>query len=91
MTLKTSISLTDSQAAFAHGLVDAGRYASLSAVLQQGLELLRRENEAHDAEIAALRELLAERAKGPFISNEEGRDRTARMIAKKKAELGLED
>jgi antitoxin ParD1/3/4 len=43
MTAKTSISLTDSQEAFARGLVARGRYASVSAVLQHGLELLRSE------------------------------------------------
>lgn len=41
MTVKSSISLTDDQHAFAKTLVDAGRFASVSAVLQQGVELLR--------------------------------------------------
>jgi antitoxin ParD1/3/4 len=81
MTVKTSISLTDAQEAYARGLVDQGRYPSLSAVLQQGLEMLRLETEAKDAEIAALRALLEERAKGEFISMEEGRKQTERMIA----------
>lgn len=81
MTVKTSISLTDAQEAYARGLVEQGRYPSLSAVLQQGLEMLRSETEAKDAEIAALRALLEERAKGEFISIEEGRKQTERMIA----------
>lgn len=81
MTVKTSISLTDAQEAFARKLVDEGRYASLSAVLQQGLEMLRVETEAKEAEIAALKALLKRRAEGPFISMEEGRKQTERMIA----------
>lgn len=81
MTVKTSISLTDAQEAYARGLVEQGRYPSLSAVLQQGLEMLRSETEAKDAEIAALRALLEERAKGDFILMEEGRKQTERMIA----------
>ena len=81
MTVKTSISLTDAQEAYARKLVQEGRYSSLSAVLQQGLEMLRLETEAKEAEIAALRALLEERAKGEFISMEEGRRQTERMIA----------
>ena len=38
MTVKSSISLTDEQHAFARALVEAGRYASLSAVLQRGVD-----------------------------------------------------
>ncbi len=97
MTAKASISLTDSQEAFARELVAQGRYPSLSAVLQHGLELLRSQSETQEAELAvlkalearargpsdpaALKALLEERAKGPFISMEEGRRQTARMLA----------
>jgi antitoxin ParD1/3/4 len=81
MTVKTSISLTDAQEAYARKLVDEGRYASLSAVLQQGLEMLRAETEAKDAETAALRALLEQRAKGEFISMEESDKEIDRMIA----------
>ena len=87
MTVKTSISLTDSQEAFARDLVERGRYPSLSAVLQHGLEMLRAETEAHEAELAALRALLEERAKGPFVSMEEGRRQTEEMLARKRAAL----
>lgn len=87
MTIKTSISLTDAQGAYAAKLVEEGRYSSLSAVLQQGLELLRLETEAKEAEIAALKALLEERAKGPFISMEEGRKQTEEMLARKRAAL----
>ena len=55
MTAKTSISLTDDQEAYARALVESGRYPSLSAVLQRGLEMLRRDTDIRDAELQALR------------------------------------
>ncbi len=85
MTVKTSVSLTDSQEAFARELVERGRYPSLSAVLQHGLELLRSERELEEAELAALRALLKSRRAGEFISVAKGRERTQRMIRAKKA------
>jgi antitoxin ParD1/3/4 len=84
MTAKTSISLTDAQEAYARDLVARGRYPSLSAVLQHGIELLRAETESQEAETAALKALLEERLRGPFMSVEEGRKRTERMITAKK-------
>ncbi|NTZ89829.1 ribbon-helix-helix domain-containing protein [Agrobacterium tumefaciens] len=89
MSVKASVSISDQQNSFARRLVEEGRYASLSAVVQRGLELLRQETELKDAEIAALRDLLAERGQGEFISMEDGKDRTAAMIAAKKAGYGL--
>ncbi len=80
MTVKTSVSLTDSQEAFARALVKLGRYPSLSAVLQHGLELLRSQREREDAELAALRGLLNARRNGEFIEVMEGRTRTERML-----------
>lgn len=85
MSVKASISLTESQEAYARSLVAEGRYASLSAVLQHGLELLRTQSQTDDA----LRELLAQRRAGDFITAEEGRARTREMIARKRAEPGL--
>ena len=67
MTVKSSISLTDEQYAFARALVDAGRYSSLSAVLQQGVDLLRHRMDADELETEALRELLSRRRKGRFV------------------------
>ncbi|MGH6952291.1 MAG: ribbon-helix-helix domain-containing protein [Vitreimonas sp.] len=92
MTVKTSISLTDSQEAFARELVERGRFPSLSAVLQRGLEMLREETEAHEGELAALRALLEERAKGPFISMEESRAEIEEIIADlKESDFVVED
>lgn len=85
MTVKTSVSLTDSQEAFARELVERGRYPSLSAVLQHGLELLRSQRELEEAELAALRALLKTRRGGEFISVAKGREQTHRMIRAKKS------
>ncbi len=89
MSVKTSISLTASQDTYAREMVAQGRYPSLSAVLQHGLELLKAETEAREAELAALRQLLVHRRTGDFISVEAGRDRTERMLAEIAADDGL--
>lgn len=87
MTVKSSISLTDQQDAFARRLVAEGRYSSLSAVIQHGLELLRRDSEATDA----LRALLEQRQKGPFISMDELQRRVDVALTEKRRDLDLED
>lgn len=75
MTVKSSVSLSDEHHAFAKALVEAGCYPSLSAVLQQGLVLLRQQRDDADADRGALRALLERRAAGPFVSVEEVRQR----------------
>ena len=89
MSVKASVSISEQQEAFARELVNEGRYASLSAVVQRGLELLRQETEMKDAEIAALRSLLKDRAEGEFVTVAEGRKSTEAMIAKKRRAHGL--
>lgn len=89
MSVKASVSITEQQDDFARRLVSDGRYSSLSAVVQRGLELMRSEAEREAVELAALRSFFEERAKGPFISAEEGRVRTKAMIDKKRRALGL--
>ncbi|SMO83960.1 ribbon-helix-helix domain-containing protein [Ruegeria faecimaris] len=85
MSVKASISLTESQDAYARKLVAQGHYASLSAVLQHGLELMREQSQNTDA----LRELLDQRRNGTFTTLEEGKERTKDMIARKRAARGL--
>jgi antitoxin ParD1/3/4 len=68
MSLKSSISLRDDQYAFAKTLVAGGRFASVSAVVQQGLDLLRQQEADGTMDRAALLALLAERAAGAFVS-----------------------
>ena len=88
MTVKSSISLTDEQHAFARALVEAGRYASVSAVLQQGVDMLRQRMDAEEAETAALRALLARRRAGAFVGAEGMDTRLAAMIADKRRAHG---
>ena len=89
MTVKSSISLTDEQHAFARALVKSGRYASLSAVLQQGVDLLRQRVDTEELESAALRALLLRRREGAFVDAERMDTRLARMIADKRRAHGL--
>jgi antitoxin ParD1/3/4 len=84
MTAKTSISLTDDQEAYARALVESGRYPSLSAVLQRGLEMLRRDAEIHDAELQALRSLIDQRRSGAFVDLDKGEAETRAMLARKR-------
>ena len=85
MTVKTSISLTNEQESYARSLVKSGQFATMSSVLQRGLDMLREHKETHEAELEALRSLLTERRKGPFIGLEEGRAEIVEMLAKKRA------
>lgn len=87
MSVKSSISLTDQQDAFARSLVESGRYSSMSSVLQQGLELLRQKTETETVETNALRELLQRRLDGPAISASEMKDRLETMIARKRHDI----
>lgn len=84
MSVKSSISLTDQQDAFARSLVESGRYSSMSSVLQQGLELLRQKTETEAVETAALRELVQRRLKGSTIPATQMGGRVAAMIERKR-------
>lgn len=86
MTAKPTVSLTDRAHAFARSLVESGKFASLSAVVQYGLRLVEREEDEHRARLDAIRADLERRAAQPSISTEDmdariaawraGRDRT---------------
>jgi antitoxin ParD1/3/4 len=84
MTVKTSISLTDDQEAYARALVESGQYPSLSAVLQRGLEMLRHDNELRDVEIQGLRSLIDQRRAGAFVDLDEGEAETRAMLERKR-------
>ena len=84
MTVKTSISLTDDQEAYARSLVESGEYPSLSAVLQRGLEMLRHDNELRDVEIQGLRSLIDQRRAGAFVDLDEGEAETRAMLERKR-------
>ena len=84
VTVKSSISLTDEQHAFAKALVETGRYSSLSAVLQRGVDLLRQRMDIEELESAALRELLSRRRQGEFVDAKGMDARLDRMVADKR-------
>ncbi|MGD9481536.1 UNVERIFIED_ORG: type II toxin-antitoxin system ParD family antitoxin (plasmid) [Roseateles sp. XES5] len=90
MSVKSSISLTEQQDAFARSLVESGRYSSLSSVLQQGLELLRQKTETETAEADSLRELLQRRLNGPTRSAADMEGRVEALIARKKRDARLD-
>lgn len=89
MTVKASISLTDEQHAFAKALVDTGRYVSVSAVIQQGIEQLRRSLEVEDLEHRGLYEVLSRRRSGKFVGAKEMDERLSRIFAAKRRIHGV--
>ncbi len=89
VTVKISITLTNEQHAFARALVKAGRYSNLSAVLQQGVDLLRQRVDVEKLETAALRELLSRRRKGVFVGAGAMDARLAGTTADKRRAHGL--
>lgn len=70
MTVKPTISLTDQAHEFARSLVDKGKFASLSAVVQHGLQLIQREEAEHQARLQAIRADLGRRVETPSMSTE---------------------
>ena len=89
MSVKSSVSISEEQDAFVRAQVEHGRFASASAVMQQGIELLRRKIEQEEAELAALRAFLDERRAGAFEDAGTARAATAEMIAAKRKAHGL--
>ena len=81
MAVKFSISLTDEQHRFAKELVEAGRYSSVSAVRQQGIDLLRQRMHNDDLERAALKALLDQRSVGALVSGGQMDKTIARVAA----------
>ncbi len=91
VTAKTSITLTHDQHAFAKTLVDSRRYPSVSAVLQQGIELLREKLEDEAAARIALVEILEKQRSGPFLSASKMDSRLSQMIGKKRRSHTIRD
>ncbi len=87
MTVKSSISLSDEHHAFARAQVQDGRFASVSAVVQHGLDLLRQKAEDERLERAALRALLEERQRGSFVSADEMRRRVTALVTVRQADV----
>lgn len=89
VTVKSSISLTDEQDEFARSLVKSGRYSSVSAVVQQSLELLKSKIDGDELEVQALKELLSQRREGKFVSSVEMKDRVSKLIQQKRRSHGI--
>ena len=89
MTVKTSVSLTDQQEAFARSLVTSGQYASLSSVIQQGLDLLRAKTESQNLERDALRTLLEQRRSGNFTSGADMEQKIRKIAAEKRRDQNI--
>jgi antitoxin ParD1/3/4 len=89
MVIKSSISLTDEQYQFAKMLVESGRFSSVSAVMQQGIEILRRDYDNENLEREALARLLAQREDGPFLSKDQMKQSVASMLNAKRNAHGL--
>lgn len=90
MSVKASVSISEQQDAYVRDLVNQGRFSSMSAVVQQGLDMLRKKDEADLLEAAALKMLLEERMGGSFVSGTEFGAQVDGMLAKKRRDLGLE-
>ena len=89
MTVKSSISLSDEQFAFAKAMVDAGQASSLSAVLQKGVELLRVREEDRQLERQALKEILQARAQSLTHRAVEFDSRLDAMLERKRKSLDV--
>lgn len=90
MSVKASISMSEQQDEFVREQVENGRFSGVSAVIQQGLDLLRQKTEAEETDTLALKVLLDERASGPFESSEKFSIRVEQMLAEKRSAHGLE-
>lgn len=90
MSVKASVSISEQQDAYVRDLVNQGRFSSMSAVVQQGLDMLRKKDEADLLEAAALKVLLEERMGGSFVSGAEFGAQVDDMLAQKRRGLGLD-
>ncbi|CCQ72459.1 type II toxin-antitoxin system ParD family antitoxin [Magnetospira sp. QH-2] len=89
MTAKPTVSLTDHGYQFAKSLVESGKFASISAVMQHGLRLVEREEEAHRVRLEAIRDDLEVRATEPVLTEDEMNGQLEAMLAdKRRAWLG---
>ena len=89
MTVKSSVSLTDEQQAFARALVEAGHYPNIDAVLCRGSKLTHQRAGAEELETSARRVLLSQRREGAFVTAEAMDTRLDGLIAEKRSARGL--
>ncbi len=85
MTVKPTVSLTDQGYALAKSLVESGKFASVSAVLQHGLRLVEREEQSHEARLKTISRDLETRAREPVLSADELDEKVDLMLAERRA------
>jgi len=90
MSVKASVSISNEPGLYARGLVKEGRFASVSAVVQQGLNLLQRQDEVEAVEFQALKVLLADRASGSAKSADAFKGDVESMLMEKRRQVGLD-
>jgi len=84
MTVKPTISLTDHGYHFAKSLVENGKFASVSAVMQYGLRLVEREDEEHSTHLESIRNNLEHRANEPTLTGQDIDAELETMLVKKR-------
>lgn len=78
MAFRTTATLTEEQHAFAVSLVEGGQYASVSAVLREGIDELRRLAEREAREAQQVLEAREARLRDKLRVMDERRDQEAR-------------
>lgn len=89
MRVKSAVRLTGEQHALAEELVRSGRYASVTAVIQHGIDLLKHRMEVEALERDALRQVLSRRLSGKFVGADEMDARLNEMISCKRRVYGV--
>ena len=89
MRVKSTVDLTGEHYVFAEELVRSGRYASVSAVIQQGIDLLKQRMEDQVLEGKALRQVLSRRSSGNFVGADEMDIRLNKMFSDKRRAHGV--
>lgn len=89
MRVKSAVRLTGEQHALAEELVRSGRYASVTAVIQHGIDQLKHRMEVEALERKALRQVLSRRLSGKFVGADEMDARLNEMISCKRRVYGV--
>ncbi len=87
MRVKSPITLTDQQEAFARSLESSGQDSGVGSVLQEGLKALRLKAEDETFQTQGFGEFLEHRLKGPVVSTTEMRKPIDAMIERKRLSL----
>ncbi len=81
--------MSDQQFHFARELVRAGRSPSISAVVQQGLDLLEQKMNAEATDVSALRTILEERRTNQALSGDDMHEHLSSLAEEKRLQLEI--